>query len=140
MKILPGPTIKVADNEGFPKVEGLPWRPNGGIARSPERVIRLPASLHAQESHTALEAKRRGDAPTSPLRSTGLAKQAPVTASYVTRRSTLCLPLCPTIWDIGVIGTGRSLSVLRAIRCVSFPTKNVRRRTCPSHPANHKTR
>jgi hypothetical protein len=35
MKILPGLRIKVADKEGFPKVEELSWGLDGGTASSP---------------------------------------------------------------------------------------------------------
>jgi len=72
---------------------------------------------------------------------TGLAKLVPVTASYVTCRSTRCLPLLPPIWQVRTIGTGRQPGIPRVSRdpACTIHGEPVRRDKCLSRLATHKT-
>jgi hypothetical protein len=102
-------------------------RPAGPCARDPPLPVfgelpELPTDRERAMAHRqgktphAHGKKERGDAATSPLPNAGLAKLVLVTASYVTCRSTRCLPLTPVIWKVRTIGTGRQRGIPRVSR------------------------
>jgi hypothetical protein len=126
------------DRSAGPSARDPPSRELPDLSTGRERAMAKPAKGRPPRTHGQ---KRRGDARTSPLPNAGLAKLVPVSASYVTCRSTRCLPLVPAIWKIRTIGTGRQPGIPRVSRdpvCI-IHGEPVRSDACLSRLTTRKT-